>query len=211
MKSPSLASRLRRDEAGGPLVEFAVVFPIILALVVGVVDMSMLLWHWTSTVKATQIGVRDAVVRVPMASGAAIDWSGDVYASNLGQSCTNAATGASTGLCPTINVACRGTACGDGFSRVLARMRLVQPRLEPQHVEVRYVSTGLGYVGRRGGLPMTVTVRVDCLTFNLFFLDAFYKWQTQASNCPAGTPAGAQVAAASSLTSEALSKPSSLP
>ena len=90
-------------------------------------------------------------------------------------------------------------------------MRLVQPRLQPQNVTITYTSTGLGYVGRTGGLPMTVTVSVKCLTFNLFFLDAWYGWQNQPSDCPTGTPRGAQVAAASSLMTEGLSKPTTQP
>ena len=103
MKSLSSANRLRSDESGGPLVEFAIVFPLILALVMGIVDMSMLLWHWTSTVKATQIGVRDAVVRPIMDARAVVSWTGepapgrsaDFYAQNLGRACRNPVTGRS--------------------------------------------------------------------------------------------------------------------
>lgn len=84
-------------------------------------------------------------------------------------------------------------------------------QIQPQNVEVRYVSTMLGYVGRTGGNPMTVTVTVKCLTFNLFFPDAWYRWSNQPTNCPSGTPLGAQVAAASSYLSEGLSKPASQP
>ncbi|MFN3889769.1 MAG: TadE/TadG family type IV pilus assembly protein [Beijerinckiaceae bacterium] len=221
-----MANRLRRDEAGGSLVEFAIALPVVLALVMGLVDMSMLLWHWTSTVKATQLGAREASVRTMMVASP-VNWSGDsyrsadFYAENLGRSCRDATTGnfntavdpndfATKTLCPQFTVSCTGAACLSGFSQMLARMRLVQPRLQASNVEVIYASTGLGYVGRQGGNPMTVTVSVKCLTFDMFFLDAWYKWTNANSGCPSGTT-GAQVAAASSAMTEGLSKPSSEP
>ncbi len=148
--------------------------------------------------------------------------SGDFYGENLGRACRDPVSGVlntavdpadnvTKTLCRQFTASCTGSECGAGFSQMLARMRLVQPRLQPQNVEVRYTSTALGYVGRSGGLPMTVTVSVKCLTFNLFFLDAWYGWQNDASGCPSGTPSGAKVAAASSLMTEGLSKPTTQP
>lgn len=208
------------------MLEFSIVLPLLLILVMGLVDMALLLWHWTSAVKATQLGARDAVVRSVMASPP-VNWMGDshasaqFYATNRGRSCLDSTTGLpNTGVdpvdgmtkavCQTFQTTCSGSGCGAGFSRMLARMQLVQPRLQPEHVTVIYASSGLGYVGQPNGNPMTVTVGVQCLTFELFFLDAWFRWSRSLAGCPANPP-GMKVTVSSSLLSEGLSKPASEP
>lgn len=188
------------------MAEFAIALPLFVVLMMGVIDMSLYGWHWTSTVKATQIGVREAVVRTPMAAGVTFAWPTQSEA-DMGRPCTTT-TGASSGLCPEFTRTCTGGGCLAGFDRMLAAMRRAQPRLLPEHVTVTYATAGLGFVGGAGGAPVVVTVAVRCFTFNMFFLDAWFRWSTALpASCPAGASRGAFIEAASSLTSEALSWP----
>lgn len=200
MTKRSSATRSWRDEAGGALAEFAIALPLFLVLVMGVIDFSLYTWYWSSTVKATQIGAREAVVRTPLVSGLVPVWD-DYRQSDIGRSCSSA-LGVSTGLCPVIREAsCEGSACLAGFDEILREMRRAQPRLQAEHVRFHYAPTGLGYVGWPGALPVVVTVSVRCFTFKLFFLDAWFNWGISSPGC---SSKGALIQASSSLISESL-------
>jgi Flp pilus assembly pilin Flp len=51
-----------RDEQGGPAAEFALVLPILIIFLLGTIDVGRLMWEWNKAEKATQMGVRFAVV-----------------------------------------------------------------------------------------------------------------------------------------------------
>src|SRR5688500_6489290 len=54
--------RLIRDRTAASAVEFAMVLPILLVLMLGVIDVGRLMYVWNMAEKATQMGVRYAVV-----------------------------------------------------------------------------------------------------------------------------------------------------
>jgi hypothetical protein len=72
--------------------------------------------------------------------------------------------GSPTAACPTAPVA-------------VTPMCAVFPRLRPEHVEIDYVQTGLGFAGRpgsagrAGGAVPTITVRLTNLTFDFVVLN----------------------------------------
>ena len=61
--------RMRRDESGATLVEFAMVTPIFLLLAFGIIDFGRLAMTYVTTQKATEQAVREAVVRTPVCAG----------------------------------------------------------------------------------------------------------------------------------------------
>jgi Flp pilus assembly protein TadG len=69
MTMPSLIAQLVRDEDGGPLVEVAIIFPILILFLFGGVDFMNALYQWNAAAKAVQIGARIAAVSDPVASG----------------------------------------------------------------------------------------------------------------------------------------------
>lgn len=150
----------------------------------------------------------------------------------IGQPCLTAATGAPTNNCPAIsNVVCTPAASGgsctggyafddtafadtslgtDGRPRgILPRMQAVFPRLQRQDVQISYQTNGLGFVGRPsnlGGLPVDVTVQIQCMTHQFYFLGALMGWAFPAlpPACPAA-PSGPTIPAfATTLPSEVL-------
>lgn len=53
---------LIRDQRGGPAAEFAMVLPIAIMFLLGIIDVGRLMWTWNMAEKATQMGVRYAAV-----------------------------------------------------------------------------------------------------------------------------------------------------
>jgi len=204
-----VARRLRsflRDCEGSVLVEFTLVFPMFMLAAFGTVDVSYMMFEWAQANKAAYIGARTAVVTNPVASGiTALTYS--TQSTELGLSCFNSADGTvnSTAACPTVNTTCTpaassGGTCSDGstfddtaFGTILGNMQKALPRLQRQDVQVVYKTNGLGFVGQlngagtSGALPMNVTVSIQCMTHQFFFLGALMGWVFP--NPPAGCPA----------------------
>ena len=68
MSISSSIARLIRDEDGGPLVEVAIIFPILITFLFGGVDFMNALYQWNAAAKAVEIGARIAAVSDPVAS-----------------------------------------------------------------------------------------------------------------------------------------------
>src|ERR1700744_5259401 len=71
MTTSTFVARLARDEDGGPLVEVAVLLPILILFLFGGVDFMNALYQWNAAAKAVEIGARIAAVSDPIASGLA--------------------------------------------------------------------------------------------------------------------------------------------
>ena len=172
---------LRTDERGGVLVEATVMLVIMFVFVLGSIDFLMALYQWNAATKAVQLGGRIASVSSPVSSD------------------LSALTGLEGGADPGVDPfpyfirTCNGltASCSGGtFSQpaldtiVLGRpaaacaspsvyctgMREVFPRVQPANVVITYEQTGLGYAGRPGGAVPTITVSLQNLPFQFFFL-----------------------------------------
>jgi Flp pilus assembly protein TadG len=64
-----LLRRLARDQRGSSAVEFAMVVPLTLILLFGIIDGGRFAWEFNRAEKATQMGARMAVVTNPVAGG----------------------------------------------------------------------------------------------------------------------------------------------
>ena len=202
-------NKLLHDRDGSSLVEFTLVFPVLILVALGTIDFSFMLYEWNLASKATYRGARFAAVNDPVSP----DLTNPTYtAADLGKPCFVPGTGASTTLCPTFDYTCSSpnVSCPNfsavNFNAILAVMQQTFPRLQAGHVLVRYQTNGLGFVGRPVGLPMNITVSLRCLTHQFFFIQRLMGWafNAPAVGCPTG-PAGPTVPAfASILASEDL-------
>ena len=59
----------QRDETGAVFVEVAVLFPIIITVLFGSVDLLYAFYQWNAAAKAVEVGARIAAVSDPVASG----------------------------------------------------------------------------------------------------------------------------------------------
>jgi Flp pilus assembly pilin Flp len=185
--------RFWRDITGAVLVEYTVVFPVFILVILGTVDVTYMLYEWALANKAAYIGARAAVVSDPVARNIVSDSS--LYSSaqlaNIGSYCFDFATGAGNGNCPapSVKVDCTSTGCtpntfgfdGAAFTNangtgIFDRMKVVFPRLQPTNVLVTYQFNGSGYVGRPGGLPMSVTVTIQNMTHQIYFLSGVIRF-----------------------------------
>jgi Flp pilus assembly protein TadG len=161
---------LLRDTRAASAAEFALVLPLFLVLLFGIIDAGMYMWTINRAEKAAQMGVRMAVVTNFVSSSIGADYVGQC-STPLGQGDPIPANCFSTITCskPNNSVTCSaGTANSAAFDAVVARMRLFMPQITASNVQIIYSPSGLGYAGDPNGpdLAPLVTVRLSGLTFN---------------------------------------------
>lgn len=168
------------------------VLPLALLLMFGLLDVGRYVWMINQAEKAVQMGARYAVSTSPVATGL------DTY-ETVGLNCPSGTLRPGDRICREAlgAVRCTGTggsascSCDRGpcpdldadpaaFSRIVARMRAIDPMLRAENVTVTYSGSGIGYAGDPtvddDGDPLSdisplVTVEVDGLglrTMTLF-------------------------------------------
>lgn len=208
--------RFLRDEFGGPLVEATVLIPILFVFTLGSVDFLYAFYQWTAASKAMEVGARLAVVSDPVASGlnqiptqvlSATVLLGDPMP-DFEVTCASGGCSCTRGSCPGMGsydttamstlVFGRGgsSSCTDATNYYWAGMCDIFPRLTAANVRVVYSQTGLGFAGRRSGPVPTVTVSLQNLNFQFFFLNGLRGFANMAMPSFATTMTGEALSAA---------------
>jgi Flp pilus assembly pilin Flp len=179
-------ARLVRNEQGATMVELSIVFGLLMLLSFGVVEFGFLWWQWNSAEKATQMGVRKAVITSPVATGLSTADCGNANvtpgtlcsvagATSFGTiTCTGSGTSwaSPSGSCTGCAAGVSCTFSTDAFTRIGTIMQEMFPFIQPQNVQVTYAFVGLGFAGRPGPVP-TVTVQLTGMNYNFFALQGF--------------------------------------
>jgi len=166
--------RCRRAAAGA---EFALVLPLLLLLLFGVIDAGRFLWEFNEAEKATQMGVRYAVVTNPVASGLStysfsisdgITQGNAVPIANFDNATCDNTTCSCTGgnICGAIGY--DGPGAGTAFGNIVGRMAAIYPPIGPSNVQVIYKNVGLGFAGDpdNPNVSALVTVKLRDLHFH---------------------------------------------
>ena len=178
--------RFTQEQTGAAMVETTLVITLLLTLLLGFVDFGYAFYQWNAATKAVQIGARMASISTPIApeistAGPTAAPGDPIAPGNYDYLCTG-------GVAPTCS--CAGSGCvtpvpdpanfnrifygDDGSCVAVAGVRPGMcdffPRLVPANVLVRYTATGLGYQTRPGGAVPTITVSLQNITFQFFFL-----------------------------------------
>jgi Flp pilus assembly protein TadG len=173
-----MTHRLIHDRSGASAAEFAIVLPLLLVLLLGIIDAGRWLWTVNQAEKATQMGARFAVVGNPVTSAVADSYLGvggltqgdPIPASDFGKiTCTG--TGSTSSV--TASCSCTITPCPSGannntaFQNIVKRISLFVPGIQPSNVTVEYSSSGLGYAGNPNGADLSplVTVKLSGVKF----------------------------------------------
>jgi Flp pilus assembly protein TadG len=183
-------SRLTRDETGAVLVEVTVTMALMFVFILGSIDFLFAFYQWNAASKAVQVGVRIAAVSDPVAVGLN-DLSTSVVNSFVPPgasmpgfvvrcerktetcSCTGACAGVGAYNRAAMNTIMFGrgsSSCTDAASFYRAGMCDIFSRIVGANVVIHYVQTGLGYAGRPGGPVPTITISIEDLPFQFFFL-----------------------------------------
>ena len=172
---------LRADERGGVLVEATVMLTIMMVFVLGSVDFLMAMYQWNAATKAVQIGARIAAVSSPV-SVDMVTMTGLGSGVNPGDPMPYYSRRCLSGGCDVggydataMNTIVYGrragnTSCTAAGSTYGVGMCHVFSRVTPANVVITYEHTGLGYAGRPGGPVPTITVSLQNLPFQFFFL-----------------------------------------
>lgn len=172
-------SRIRiliADRRASGAAEFALVLPLLLLLLFGIIDGGRFAWEYNRAEKATQVGARMAVVTdvvstglrdntyVGMNFGGTVLKDGDnIPVAALGTITCNSTTCSCTGACSGITTGRNATA----FTNLVNRMKQIKPDIGEANVRVVYRGSGLGYAGDPNGMEMSplVTVELTALEF----------------------------------------------
>lgn len=169
--------RFRLDHSGASAAEFALVLPLLILLLFGIIDGGRFLWETNRAEKATQVGARVAIVTDVLDSGIQGEdyvgqtvggvtlTQGDVIpAAALGElKCDSSGCSCVSGTCPPI-----GTYDSTAFDRIVTRMSYMKPDIDANNVTVTYRGSGLGFAGDPNGMEISplVTVELTGETFN---------------------------------------------
>ena len=182
-------ARLLRSERAAAGAEFAIVLPLLLLLLFGVIDAGRFLWEYNMAEKATQMGARFAVVTNPVATALRGPRQGGysfsvsdgilqgnaVPTANFDQAVCDNTTCTCTGgnICGSIGY--DGPDPGTAFGNIVARMAAMYPPIGPSNVTVTYKNVGLGFAGDPDNPQVSalVTVKLRNLSFQPLVCLAF--------------------------------------
>ena len=154
--------------------EFAVVLPLLIFLLFGIIDAGRFMWDYNRAEKATAVGARYAVVTDLVPSGL-YDYS---FAVNDGvtqgdpvpiANFDSATCDSVTGTCDCVG----GNVCDDisydsaAFTNIVDHMAAMYPGIQPANVQIEYKNVGLGYSGDPNGPDVAplVTVQLRDVSF----------------------------------------------
>ncbi len=178
-----LVAKTWHDESGATAAEFALVLPLLLLFLFGIIDVGRLMYTWNQAEKATQMGARMAVVTDMVPGGLYTkDWSTTlgqgvpVTTASFGEaSCTKPASGLqcecnSGDTCPTLT-----PYVPEAFNAIVTRMQAFLPTLTAANVAIDYTNSGLGYAGDPNGADVAplITVRIVGMEFRPITLILF--------------------------------------
>lgn len=165
----------QQDRRGTVGAEFALVMPLFLLFLFGILDVGRYMWTLNSVEKATQMGARMAVVTNMVPT----DLANKNFGTSLGQGATiptssfgalTCTSNGTTASCSCISN-CSGigmTANNAAFNAVADRMRLIAGAITRANVSITYTNSGLGYAGDPTGPDVAplVTVRASNVGYN---------------------------------------------
>lgn len=182
--------RFHADSTAASAVEFALVVPVVILFLLGIIDVGRFIWNTNEVEKAVQIGTRWAVAtNIIPGEGAANGLANYSYAisggvpqgqvvpktSFPGVSCTSTAAGAVSCTCKA-SCPFSTTTTGTSFNLLVGRMNEIYAGIGNENVKVDYDWSGLGYSGDPNGSDVDplVTVTVNGVGFRPIFLGGIF-------------------------------------
>lgn len=167
----SRLARFRADQRGAAAAEFAMVLPVALLFMLGIIDVGRYFWALNRLEKAVQVGVRYAVPTDIVPSGlnatSFVDFEcggveltpgSKICRDALGKITCGMSGGAIACTCTPNKDADNADIAGscpedmdtlnsDAFTRMVNRMRMIDQSITPANVQISYMGSGLGFAG----------------------------------------------------------------
>lgn len=177
-----MLTRFVRDRHASSAAEFALVLPLLIIFLFGIIDVGRLMWTWNRAEKATQMGVRYAVATDMIPNGLAaysfvggtITQGDPIPESAFGGASCSLSGGAVSCSCNT-GATCPSTLVSDSanaltaFNNVVARMSLFMPEITADKVKIEYQYSGLGFAGDPNGSDVSPLVKVSIMPNTMVF------------------------------------------
>jgi len=170
----SLLRRLLRSERAASAAEFGLVLPLLVLLLFAIIDSGRFMWEWNRAEKATQAGVRYAVVTDPVLNGL-YTYSFSI-SGGITQGSVVPTTSFDTATCDNSTCSCLpgGGFCSatsrnaTAFTNLVTRMSKMYPQITASNVQIQYKNVGLGFAGDPDGPDVSplVTVSLRNLQFH---------------------------------------------
>jgi hypothetical protein len=142
-------SRFFRSEGGAYQIEFALVFPVLILLSLGLLEFSLLAFDYQRAAEAARRGVRFAIIGDNIANTAQfLEPNPPII------TCT------STGGVVSCDNASPGVNADARFQEMLNFMRGTYPELQEENIRVTYESADVGGAEQAGGIIPLVTVEL---------------------------------------------------
>lgn len=167
------------DTRAASAAEFALVLPAALILLFGIIDSGRYVWQLAQYEKATQMGVRYAVVTTPVSELLADPELTFVDNPDCGATPLRAGDRICADAFPPVicnaDGCDRGTRDLDAFTALVGRMRTFQPRINASQVAIEYRGSGIGFADdpNKPEISPIVTVRVNGARFSPIVLIVF--------------------------------------
>lgn len=182
----TLTARFLRDERGISSVEFAMVAAVFFLIIFGITDFGRALWTWNMAAKATQAGVRYAVVSDYAAMNLrtlnGTDFGPIGLPVPIGAVtpnptiCTIVGCGASVGVTGNIDPI--------AFQNIVGEMQKFYSDITDADVIVEYFHVGLGFAGNPAGPDVDPVVTVRLRNMDFTFLTPGFSGLTDALSLP---------------------------
>jgi len=178
------------DRRAASAAEFALVLPLLILLLFGIIDAGRFFYELNENEKATQMGARMAIVTDPVSTGlvqasfvAGTVKSGDLIpATALGTVTCSSATCTCAGTCPA---GFTNSLDAAAFTTIVTRMQRMNPLIQPANVQILYSGSGFGYAGAADtemDIQPLVTVRLQNMQFSPIALLGFAGWNLPAAS-----------------------------
>ena len=170
----TVAWRLFRSTGGASAAEFALVLPLLLLLLFGIIDAGRFMWDYNRAEKATQMGVRFAAVADPVLGSSFSDYSFSI-SDGIAQGSAVPTANFYNATCTQGSCSCvGGTVCGSvvytdaAFQNITNRMKAMYSPITAANVSIEYKNIGLGFAGDPNGPDVAplITVRLTGLDFH---------------------------------------------